>query len=141
MTHVKETLQAYLDGELAPGRRQEVERHLADCADCRRELTALRELWRQVDGLPPMPPSESILPDLQARLADRRRQAPWTWPQRGLAAAALAAGVVVGIGVASLPAPATDVATAESSDYLQDSLPTLDELWFELGTSDEDVES
>jgi anti-sigma factor RsiW len=38
----------YLDGELAPAGRARMERHLGECADCRRLLAGLR---RTVDGL------------------------------------------------------------------------------------------
>ncbi|HUA05299.1 MAG TPA: zf-HC2 domain-containing protein [Solirubrobacteraceae bacterium] len=33
----------YLDGELAPARRARMERHLGDCAKCRRLLDGLRQ--------------------------------------------------------------------------------------------------
>lgn len=38
----------YLDGELAPAGRTRMERHLGQCAECRRLLAGLR---RVVDGL------------------------------------------------------------------------------------------
>lgn len=38
----------YLDGELAPASRLRMERHLGECAGCRRLLAGLR---RTVDGL------------------------------------------------------------------------------------------
>ena len=38
----------YLDGELAPAARTRMERHLGQCAECRRLLAGLR---RTVDGL------------------------------------------------------------------------------------------
>jgi len=38
----RETLSAYLDEALAPDERGRVDAHLADCAECRRELEALR---------------------------------------------------------------------------------------------------
>ncbi len=37
-------LNAYIDGELDPARRRELEQHLAACADCARELAGLREV-------------------------------------------------------------------------------------------------
>jgi len=39
-----ERLTAYLDHELPPAERQEVVAHFAECAECRREMTALRRL-------------------------------------------------------------------------------------------------
>ena len=38
----------YLDGELAPAGRTRMERHLGECAECRRLLAGLR---RTLDGL------------------------------------------------------------------------------------------
>ena len=38
----RDTLSAYLDEALAPDERRLVEAHLADCADCRREIAGLR---------------------------------------------------------------------------------------------------
>lgn len=40
--HFKEELQELLDGRLDPAVRETVERHLESCAECRRELEALR---------------------------------------------------------------------------------------------------
>ncbi|MDI3328693.1 MAG: anti-sigma factor [Alicyclobacillaceae bacterium] len=42
-------LQAYLDGELAPAEEEKLRRHLAKCVSCRRELSALRLLWLELD--------------------------------------------------------------------------------------------
>jgi hypothetical protein len=42
--HIKEWLNAYLDGELNGARVNQVEDHLAECAECRAELEELREL-------------------------------------------------------------------------------------------------
>ena len=39
-----ERLAAFLDHELSPSARDEVVTHFAECADCRREMTALRRL-------------------------------------------------------------------------------------------------
>lgn len=44
--HVAELISGYIDGELTQQQRQRVERHVEDCADCRRDyeqLAALRE--------------------------------------------------------------------------------------------------
>jgi len=42
----------YLDGELPPAARARMERHLAECAKCRRLLAGLR---RTIDGLGRLP--------------------------------------------------------------------------------------
>ena len=42
--HMKEWLNAYLDGELKNGKLHQVEKHLAECAECRAELQSLKNL-------------------------------------------------------------------------------------------------
>ena len=44
----RRSMSDYLDGELAPARRTRMERHLRECAECRRLLAGLR---RTVHGL------------------------------------------------------------------------------------------
>jgi hypothetical protein len=48
----RERLSAYLDGELPASAREPLERHLAGCAECRRELDALREVRALLRALP-----------------------------------------------------------------------------------------
>ena len=45
-------MSGYLDGELAGGERGQMERHLAECQDCRRLLAGLRAV---LDGLHRLP--------------------------------------------------------------------------------------
>ncbi len=45
----KRLLMALLDGELAPGERAELDRHLEECAECRRELAEFRQLKEVTD--------------------------------------------------------------------------------------------
>src|SRR5512143_2278034 len=42
-----ERLAAYLDHQLAPATRDEVVAHFAECAECRREMTAMRRLLQE----------------------------------------------------------------------------------------------
>jgi len=51
-TDVREDLSAFLDGELEPRRRAEVEAHLEECGACRALLQVLREGAEAVGGLP-----------------------------------------------------------------------------------------
>jgi anti-sigma factor RsiW len=63
----------YLDGELAPAARTRMERHLGECAECRRLLAGLR---RTLDGLhrlaAPSPGVDAlqIAASVQARLTE-----------------------------------------------------------------------
>jgi len=141
MTHVTEDIQAYLDGELPESRAEQVRRHLDGCTECRARLDADRLLWQAVDVAGALRLTTSLWPGVAAGL-DRRRQRRWTWSQRSLAAAALAAGVVLGLGFGrQTDAVETDVVIGDELDYLQDGLPSLDQLWIELGDRDEDVGS
>lgn len=62
--HPREALSDYLDDQLGVEARAAIDRHLAECEDCRAELEALRRLARAVaeEEIPPVPL------DLQARI-------------------------------------------------------------------------
>ncbi len=53
----EEELTAYIDGELPPPRRAEVEAHLGTCADCRSTEALLRRTLAQLEALPEFKPS------------------------------------------------------------------------------------
>jgi anti-sigma factor RsiW len=46
-------MSAYLDGELAPSPRARIERHTADCPECRALLDGLRRMLGALHRLPP----------------------------------------------------------------------------------------
>jgi hypothetical protein len=81
--HVKEWLNAYLDGELKNGKLRQVEKHLAECEECRAELESLQNLSNLLHDSP-MPEFTSPerfaarvglrLPHGQPRVAKRRAQ-------------------------------------------------------------------
>lgn len=52
------TLTAYVDGELSLAQRGRVERHVASCPACARELDSLRTSDRILRGASPPPPSQ-----------------------------------------------------------------------------------
>jgi anti-sigma-K factor RskA len=103
--HVRTDLGAYVLGALEPVERHRVERHLADCASCRDELSRLSALPALLDRLSPeeaMAGYEELprlLPttveraslDLQERL--RRQVRLW----RASASVAAAAAVMIGL--------------------------------------------
>lgn len=151
MKHVDHQIQAYCDDELPTSLCQAFEDHVRQCAACRRQLEASRRLWQDVVAAPQPELRRSVWPAvarrlghrLGHRLGPRRASAVWTWPQRGLAVAAVVAGVLVGFRFGGPPEPVnTDAETVTASaDYLEESLPSLDQLWLELGSPDEDGES
>lgn len=65
--HVDTDLSAYLDGELAPPDRADVEAHLDGCARCRARLGELRATASLIAALPPARPSRSLVPHLVQR--------------------------------------------------------------------------
>lgn len=141
MKHVTHQIQAYLDGELAKSEAQALEKHVAGCDGCCAELEATRQLWSQVDQAGPLPIRTAVWPGLAEKMARRGQRGPWTWSQRGLAAAALVAGLVLGLqvggSVETLDLDGVTVADV-SEDYLEESLPSLDQLWLQVGDQDKD---
>ncbi len=91
-------LHAYADGELDAAEVRAVEAHLETCADCRAELTAIRELksaLRRLDFSELAP--DGLAADIQRRVAvaQARRRAIWLGAGGGLLAACLAAAFVL----------------------------------------------
>ncbi len=141
MNETTRMLQAYLDGELPDDQRAEVQRRLAADPGCRRELAALQAIWQVVDTAAPTEVG-SVWPRVAASLKSRRRSSAWTLPQRGLAAAALVAGLLVGYGVGNRPvSQGGELADVTSVDSLEDTITTLDSLWLELSATEEEAGS
>jgi anti-sigma factor RsiW len=72
----KELVQEFAIGEITPEERAAVTTHLADCTECRAEITALRQLARDLTRLPePEFPADLeevlVLSSIQAGLAAR----------------------------------------------------------------------
>ncbi len=99
---VQDTLDDYVDGLLSEADFQEVELHLASCAQCRRQERLLRAVLAQAAALPrELSPGRDLWPDLAARLRGaegarvvvRPAVARWMRP----AALAAAAAVVIAL--------------------------------------------
>src|SRR5258708_38983550 len=83
----KEKLSAYYDGELAVGEKGEVERHIASCSECLRDLGELKSAALLIKELPrlraPKSIAEGVSRDIQAAgkvhsLAKVRRILLWS---------------------------------------------------------------
>ncbi|MCL2645883.1 MAG: anti-sigma factor [Phycisphaerales bacterium] len=74
MEHVSNRLSAYLDGQLPSDLRAQVETHLAECPDCSRELTALRQTSAVLQQLPLTAPSPVLLERLHASIESAVRR-------------------------------------------------------------------
>jgi hypothetical protein len=114
--HERERLGAYLDGEVPPGERAEVEAHLAACPECTAWLSDTTAVDAAAASLPAEAPEgyfDAFPSRVVARLgaaaqapARRRRLPAWTWA----AAATLLLAVVAPLTLrqtAPGPAPAT----------------------------------
>ncbi len=100
---LRDQLSPYLDGELAPRPREALERHLASCEPCRRELTGLRAAARALADLPEVdvPRSFTLTPEQVRPPAPRPLlpRPPLAAPLlAGALAFALAALLVVDLG-------------------------------------------
>jgi hypothetical protein len=69
-----EDLAAYASEDLPPERAAEVERHVGDCADCRRRLSAIREADGRLRGMPRLRPSVGALLRTRRALSEELRQ-------------------------------------------------------------------
>ena len=126
-------LSEYLDGELAPEERRELEAHLARCATCKRTLEDLRAVVARAAALEDRPPAADLWPAVArgigagagaaepgvVPLASRRRGArrlAFTLPQLAAAAVALMAvsGGAVWLAGSHAPAAAPGSAVATS---------------------------
>jgi hypothetical protein len=76
---VRPELSAYLDGELAPHRRELVEAHLASCPQCQEALAELKTLAAGVAALPKLQPSPRFLAEVRRKIARGDRPEALTW--------------------------------------------------------------
>jgi anti-sigma factor RsiW len=123
-------LSSYLDGELTPGERLDVEAHLADCPRCRALLEEFRAL---VDEAPALrvdgEPAADLWPGIRERLRPRssrrrglRALVPGTWPERSawlrpaMAAAALVLVVAAALVLLSRGEPSPSPARRASNE-------------------------
>jgi hypothetical protein len=70
-------LSEYLDGELSPGERTQMEAHLRACPVCTTVLDELRAVTAQASALSPTPPAADLWPGIEARLERRAAVTPF----------------------------------------------------------------
>jgi anti-sigma factor RsiW len=100
VTHVTELLSPFLDDEIAPREREQVQRHLEVCPECRLQLESLRATLRLVRSLDPVKVPDGFRDQVRSRLSavgegsrERRRIPRWSWQVAAAAAAVLIIGV------------------------------------------------
>lgn len=95
-----ERLSEYVDDELAPSDRLQLEQHLLDCASCRETIDELRAVSADASTLEDTPPSRDLWPGIAGALP---QPAPARWRVSLSLPQALAAGVLLmlvsGLGV------------------------------------------
>jgi hypothetical protein len=76
---IQQELSAYLDGELTPSLRAEVETHLTSCAQCRQELSEMQTLATGVAALSNLKPTPQFLADVRRKIARAEKPGPLDW--------------------------------------------------------------
>jgi Putative zinc-finger len=103
--HGSRLLGAYVLGTLDPTERNDLDSHLANCAECTAELTGLEAVRDMLDEVPPEallhgPPDADLV--LQRTLRQIRTEAPQAGWRRRTLAVAVAAAVLAGAGAAGV---------------------------------------
>jgi anti-sigma factor RsiW len=124
-TTYRESIQELIDGTIGAIRRAELERHLAECAECRSFLADMKAVRHLADALDPLEPPDGVWLQIAGRLRQEGRvqappaPAPSHAPRYAMLAIAaslvLAVGVAIGLLVtqyrtANAPAPVTATA-------------------------------
>lgn len=136
--HLGDALQDLLDGRLAPDERARAEAHLAGCAECHRELEALRWLKATVrDAAQPAPPelTASIRQalDREDRSPRSPRSRPARFPWSALLAAAVAAAMLAAALLVWRGRPGRDLPSLVAKDFVDYEAGALP---LEIRTSD-----
>ena len=76
---IQPELSAYIDGELTPPKRAEVDAHLASCPRCQQELAELKTLTAGMAALPKLRPAPQFLADIRRKIARGDNPEAVTW--------------------------------------------------------------
>jgi anti-sigma factor RsiW len=100
-TAYRESIQELIDGTIGAIRRAELERHLAECAECRSFLADMEAIRQTAGALDPLEPPDGVWLQIAGRLRQEGRvQPPPARPQRSprYAMLAIAATLVLAVG-------------------------------------------
>ena len=120
-----EQIGAYLDGELAGAELEELRRHLAECAECRRELAQQQKLWSLLEeASSPAEASEHLYARILGRTTRRKERRPAVRILRWAAPLAAAATLVLAVtlwhaGQTTTTLDPTDLAIIQNLDVLE----------------------
>jgi len=102
-TAYRESIQELIDGTIGGIRRAELERHLAECAECRSFLADMETIRQTADSLDRLEPPDRVWLQIAGRLRQEGRvQPPQPRPARSprYALLAIAAALVLAVGAA-----------------------------------------
>ena len=101
--HPEESLlYTYLDGELEPGQRAELEAHLQSCRSCTKDLERLRRLFSSIEGLPEAGLTRDLAPAILKALSPLPRWVPSLAIGELLGALGILAAMVLGLGTSGI---------------------------------------
>jgi anti-sigma factor RsiW len=83
-------LSDYIDGDITPVERLELEAHLAGCTECSHTLAGLRRIVARARALEDRSPTSDLWPGVAARIGARRAPRRWSFSMPQLAAASIA---------------------------------------------------
>lgn len=100
----KRWLSSHVDGLLEAGQRAELERHLAACAACTKELSSLRTMLASLRTMGAVKAPKEFLSGVHAKLAQPAAAPGWSWsgirlPEHGLGVGLAALLVVMAVAV------------------------------------------
>jgi anti-sigma factor RsiW len=133
---IMQQLSAYSDGELKSAERESIERHLAECAECRRALEGIRAVKSWAPGYQGSAPSRDLWRNIESRLGTRPigsgpMKPAWHGRKVSVRLPLLAAAAVI---LLVLGAAATRL--FQSGQVVTDSLPLIQAKHWNPATAD-----
>jgi anti-sigma factor RsiW len=124
---VSHELILYLDGKSRLADHQEIERHLATCADCRARAEEFRRMWTTLDELPAVEPSFGFDARVRRRIAaePQRRWFGWSVLRPRLA---FSAALLIALCVWLIRMPANRMGTGDAAALQQEDFSAIQNL-------------
>jgi hypothetical protein len=119
--HVRALLSAYLDGEVTPAERAQVEQHLVSCPECARILGTYEQFSGQIRQLSRPAPPTTLHRDVWTAIEARGHRAVWGPSLAGLLriGAVLAIALLAIFAIWRFPRPPAPVVAAAQLRYPQ----------------------
>lgn len=141
----QQTIYAYLDHELSDTELSAMQAHVSQCGECAQRVELARALFAQLEGLPDEPLQADLVPGVIERLEPATRWLPRIALGEMLAALAISAGLLFGLGSGTVSArligagrqtvQAIEIALQGLGTALAQALPSPGSLQLELGAS------